>query len=186
MDDYQTIRFILENLNNTRGVINEVIKIKNKLIDLVLSKKLREIDFYKMTSLLTPQSRSPLWEKYFIKKHGAKKVGKNENKGDLFLKGKYYEYKVSGYNLGDKFHLVQIRIWQGCDYIFQHPSDDTIKTFILSHENMVKEMRLCRSTSAHGTRKANKDNKNVENRITLTVGDENWKRWIKLYSNIKL
>ena len=77
----KTIRYILDNIDESRRVLNSVVSIKDKLIDLTLGQDISEKDFYKISSVLTSQSRSPMWEKYFIIKHDCERVKKGEEKG---------------------------------------------------------------------------------------------------------
>ena len=98
---------------------NAAYEIRQYLIDLALSGSITESDFYQITSLLSPQSRSPLWEKYFISKYDCAKVNKNEKRGDVHKSGRFYEFKASGFNQDDGLHIVQIRLWHDCDYIIQ-------------------------------------------------------------------
>ena len=80
----KTISFILENIDNSRIVLNSVASIRDQLIDLTLEKQeISEQDFYKISSVLSTQSRSPLWENYFIKKHDCERVNKSEDRGIL-------------------------------------------------------------------------------------------------------
>jgi len=182
--DYKTtLDFILKNIDNSRKVSTAVYKIKNSLIDLALGKEINEQQFYKITSMLTPQSRSPMWERYFITKNGCKKVKSNENKGDFEKNGVFYEYKSSGYNQDEAIHIVQIRLWQECNYVIQSISDNSILTFILSHEEMVLETNLLKATVAHGTKQISKVNKHNELRMTLFPDSEDWIRWIDKYKD---
>ena len=177
-----TIRYILDNVDESKKVKNCAFSIRQKLIDLTLEQEISEQDFYKISSVLSPQSRSPLWEKYFIKKHDCEKVNKNEDRGDFKKNGTYYEYKCSGYNQDDKsVNIVQIRPWQECDYIIQRISDDAAITFVLTHTEMMSEVEKIKASSAHGTPKALKDNKNKELRMTVKIGSEHWNRWINKY-----
>ena len=151
----ETISFILENIDNSRIVLNSVASIRDQLIDLTLEKQeISEQDFYKISSVLSTQSRSPLWENYFIKKHDCERGNKNEDRGALKKNGRYYEYKSSGYNLRNSVHMLQIRPWQDCDYIIQSVSDDGATTFVLTHAEMMLEMKKLKASPAHGTRKA--------------------------------
>ncbi len=94
-----TISYILDNIDESRKVKNCAFSIRKKLVDLTLEEQvISEQEFYRISSVLSPQSRSPLWEKYFIKKHDCEKVSKDEDRGDFKKNGTYYEYKSSGYN----------------------------------------------------------------------------------------
>ncbi|MGI9228544.1 MAG: hypothetical protein ACR2P9_01650 [Gammaproteobacteria bacterium] len=183
-DDVHVVKTIIANYAQIKEVINKVIEIKDKLIDLCLEGNITEDEFYRVSSLLTPQSRSPLWEKYFIKKHDALRVSANKNAGDLVLNKKYYEYK-SSYNDSGSVNIVQVRLWQPCDYIIEVIQIDeknvTVTTFVLTHDQMEKEMES--AGPAHGTAEANENNENVELRISFDIGDEYWEKWIYKYTN---
>ena len=125
--------------------------------------------FYNITSALSPQSRSPLWEKYFIQKYDCRSVNHNEDRGDLEKDGRYYEYKASGFNRDNALHIVQIKFWQNCDYIVQSISSYGIITFILTHDQMIQEAIRCKTTSAHGTRSVTTLNKRNELRMILFI-----------------
>ncbi len=188
MNDIDIIKIVRKLLGNTDSIkqvqqyISQIYDIRHNLIDLVLKKRITENNFYMLTSLLTPQSRSPLWESYFIKKSGAEKVSTQKNAGDFILHEKNYEYKVSGFNKNRSLHVVQIRLWQNCDYIIQYIESHKQYTFQLTHEQMEKELRLCKASSAHGTSASNKQNKNIEMRFSITIDSDGWKRWIHNYS----
>ena len=152
----------------------------NELIDLTLREEISEQDFYKISSVLTPQSRSPLWQNYFIKKHDCERVSKDENRGDFKKNGRYYEYKCSGYNQNNSVNMVQIRPWQDCDYIIQSISNDEATTFVLTHADMMLEMKELKASRAHGTR-ALVNNENIEYRMTLKRDSADWNRWINNY-----
>lgn len=178
----KTISFVLENIDNSRIVLNSVASIRHQLIDLTLEKqKISEQDFYKISSVLSTQSRSPLWENYFIKKHHCERVRKEEDRGDFKKNGKYYEYKSSGYNLGNSVNMLQIRPWQDCDYIIQSVSDDGATTFVLTHAEMMLEMKKLKASPAHGTRKALEDNTTIECMMSVERDSADWDRWISNY-----
>ena len=181
----ETIGFILENIDNSRIVLNSVASIRDQLIDLTLEKQeISEQDFYKISSVLSTQSRSPLWENYFIKKHDCERVSKNEDRGDFKKNGRYYEYKSSGYNLSNSVHMLQIRPWQDCDYIIQSVSDDEATTFVLTHAEMMLEMDKLKASPAHGTRKALEDNTTIEYMMSVERGSADWDRWINSYRKV--
>ena len=178
----QTIRYILDNIDESRRVLNSVVSIRKNLIDLTLEEQvISEQNFYKMSSVLSTQSRSPLWENYFIKKHNCERVSKNEDRGDFKKNGRYYEYKSSGYNQNNSVNMLQIRPWQDCDYIIQSISDDGATTFVLTHAEMMLEMQRLKASPAHGTRKALEDNKTIEYMMNLQRDSVDWDRWIKNY-----
>lgn len=171
---------ILHNFDLISDKIKWVQIKKEDILQLALQSEIAELKFYKLTSLLSSQSRSHLWEKYFKEKNKYKSVSKSENKGDLKKDNRYYEYKVS---LNDQinFRLIQIRVWQECDYIFQFITFEKIYTFQLSKKEMLKEMELCGANFAHGTKEANENNKNVEYTMTIRKESDHWNRWMQKY-----
>ena len=178
----ETISFILDNIDSSRIVMNSVASIRHQLIDLTIEEQvISEQDFYKISSVLSTQSRSPLWENYFIKKHGCERVRKNENRGDLKKNGRYYEYKSSGYNQNNSVNILQIRPWQDCDYIIQSISDDGATTFVLAHAEMILEMDRLKASPAHGTQEALEDNKTIEYMMRVERNSADWDRWISNY-----
>ena len=178
----RTLRFILDNIDESRRVLNSVVSIRKKLIDLTIEEQvISEQDFYKISSVLSTQSRSPLWENYFIKKHDCERVNKNEDRGDFKKNGRYYEYKSSGYNQDNAVHILQIRPWQDCDYIIQSISDDGATTFVLAHAEMMLEMDKLKAYPAHGTRKALVNNENIEYMMTVKRDSADWNRWVNNY-----
>ena len=176
----KTLRFILDHIDEHRRVVNDAISIKSELIPSTLQQKISEQEFYKISSVLTPQSRSPMWEKYFIEKHDCERVPKDEERGDFKKNGRYYEYKSSGYNQNNAVHIVQIRPWQNCDYIIQSISDEGATTFVLTHAEMMLEMDKLKAARAHGTQ-ALVNNENIEYRMTLKRNSADWDRWINNY-----
>jgi hypothetical protein len=176
----KTIRDILDNIDESRRLKDSAESIKDELIDLTFRQEISEQDFYKISSVLTPQSRSPLWQNYFIKKHDCERVSKDENRGDFKKNGRYYEYKCSGYNQNNSVNMVQIRPWQDCNYIIQSISDDGATTFVLTHVEMMLEMKKLKASRAHGTQ-ALVNNENIEYRMTLKRNSAHWNRWINNY-----
>ena len=181
MEIKKTISFILDNIDNSRIVLNSVANIRGELINLTFEQEISEQDFYKISSVLSTQSRSPLWENYFIKKHDCERVSKSENRGDLKKNGRYYEYKSSGYNQNNSVNILQIRPWQDCDYIIQSISDDGATTFVLAHAEMMLEMDRLKASPAHGTQEALEDNKTIEYMMRVERDSADWDRWISNY-----
>ncbi len=180
-DILETINYILENIDFTRNVVESAYSVRKSLVDLTLNDQITELEFYKVSSVLTPQSRSPMWEKYFKEKHGFRSVHKDENKGDFERNGIYYEYKASGYNRDKSVNIVQIRLWQNCDYIVQSLSDEEVITFVLTHDEMEKETKLLNASIAHGTKTVSSASEHIELRMTLYRDTKDWKRWVENY-----
>ncbi len=177
----KTIHAILDSIDKSRRLKDSVERVKDELIDLTFEQEISERDFYKISSVLTPQSRSPLWQNYFIKKHDCEKVSRDENRGDFKKNGTYYEYKCSGDNQNNSVNLLQIRPWQDCDYIIQSISDDRATTFVLTHAEMMLEMKRLKASPAHGTQKALENNKTIEYGMRVKRGSADWDRWINNY-----
>ena len=177
----EKIRVILDSIDKSRRLKESVESVKDELIDLTFEQEISEQDFYKISSVLSTQSRSPLWENYFIKKHGCERVKRNENRGDFKKNGRYYEYKSSGDNQKNTVNILQIRPWQDCDYIIQSISDDRATTFVLTHAEMMLEMDRLKASPTHGTPEALEDNKTIEYGIRVKRGSSDWDRWINDY-----
>ena len=177
------IEYVLSNLEKTKKVIEAVKAIRGDLITATIDGKIKESDFYRVTSLLTSQSRSTLYESYYIKKHEHTKVPSHEGKGDFIdAHGRYYEYKVSGENDDNALHIVQIRPHQNVSYIVQRIMNDTNKifTFKLTKRQMQKEIKKI-GQSAHGTKKAVRGNITREYRMTIPHQSADWDRWVANY-----
>ncbi len=181
------IRDAVADLIKCSGDMREHIKkvniVKPHIMGLVNNGMISEKDFYTISSFLTPQSRSPLWQNYFIAKVGAAKVKAKDNRGDFEWNSKFYEYKISGFNADSNLHMVQVRIWQNCDYVVQYVSPDCNPpiTFLLEHKQMAEELNMLKATSAHGTKKANINNANIELRCSLKYKSQDWDRWQDCY-----
>ena len=181
MDLLKRVRDILDNsIENILEVIQFVYENKDSICDLALNKDLSENDFYKITSILTSQSRSPLWERYYILKNNFKKLKSTLGRGDLIMDDKYCEYKISGFNATNTLNIVQIRLHHNCDYIIEYVHFDKKYSFMLTHKQMEKECSLI-GTSAHGTKKHNEKNKNIEYRISIQYDSDIWNRWVTDY-----
>ena len=181
---HKTINIVkntLKNYNAIKSALGNLHSVRKGLAELCLSGSISEKEFYKVCSLLSPHSRSTQNKKFFLKKNRGTHVKANEEKGNLKIDGKHYIYK-SSCNDDGKVHIVQTRSWQNCDYIIQHIEiDKCVTTFVLTHAEMESESTLL-GGSAHGSKKANKKNKNVEKRMTFTMNDPTWKRWIRNYT----
>ena len=181
LDD--AIQFILANLEDMREVVRRAYRIRKRLVDLAIAGEISERDFYRITSVLAPQSRSPLWKDYFIKANEGRKVKPADNRGNFEKNGTYYGYKVSGFNEGNVVNIVQIRLWQNCDYVIQSISDNGAVTFILDREEMKRETVIVPATAAHGTRMVTSQSQHVELRMTFGRNSDVWNRWRNQYAN---
>lgn len=149
-------------------------------------------EFIKAMSLLKPQSYGKRIENRIIQDLNNKPVSPKEDKGDMVdNNGQFYEIKTSLITeTNNALNLVQIRLWQEIDYYFclafdlRNLKDIAIHQFMLTKEQMTKEMLLLNATSAHGTKSAIKENKTVELRYSLKIDEKNevFKRWKKDYS----
>ncbi len=180
-DIINEIKKYSDQISQIREVVKLVYKHKNHLLKEAINNNLSEKDFYEITSILSSQSRSPLWEKYFIEKIGATKNKSSDNIGDFHKNRNNYEYKISGYNADDSLNAVQIRLWQNCNYIitYLNPNGEIIN-FHLTHKQMKTEVSKI-GNAAHGTKKSNESNENIEYRLTIKKDSEDMSRWIKEY-----
>ena len=181
-----TIKKTLETIDfiKIKEAVEFVAENKKKILSDFNNGKLSNGEFYTATALLTPQSRSSLYEKAIISSLNGTKNKAKDNIGDTKINGKNYEIKVSGVNVDKSLHLVQVRLWQNTDYIIQFIDIDNgyISTFfVLTHNEMVEEMGLLNATAAHGTKEANKKNGNIEYRTTLRKNTPSFKRWVEKY-----
>ena len=175
------VEYVLENIESGRCVVDYAYQIRKYLINLTLENEISEQDFYRISSILSPQSRSPMWQNYFIHKYECTKIPAQKDRGDFIKNDKYYECKASGYNQDNAIHIVQIRLWQSCDYIIQYMSDEGAMTFLLTHENMKEETDKLNASSAHGTQTVSQVDNYDELRMTIKLQSDDWNRWMKEY-----
>ena len=178
-DKLQTIDFLIVN-----DAIKTVAENKKKILDSYVEGEIDAPLFYKSTALLTPQSRSALYENALIRKLGGTKNNARDNIGDAKIAGTNYEIKVSGVNIDKCLHMVQLRPWQNTDYLIQFIDvDRDFKSlyFVLTHEEMIAEIKETKANATHGTMESNKNNQNIEYRITLKKGSVHFRRWVSKY-----
>lgn len=157
---------------------------KLEILDEYNKGNISEVLFFNSMSLLTPQSRSSLFEKALIYKLEGIKNKASDNIGDTKIKGIDYEIKISGLNIDKSLHLVQVRLWQNTNYLVQYIDvDNNFESiyFSLTHDEMVEEIKAIGASAAHGTKESNKENKNIEHRFTLVKGTVHFDRWLAKY-----
>lgn len=148
--------------------------------------------FITMMALLTPQSYGSRIQKYISLVLKYFPVSASENRGDFRdANDVHRECKASLIGDAGLIHIVQIRPWQKvCGYVVVGVDirpDTRFQTymFMLTKEQMVEEAKNATVGGgyAHGTKKSNKGNKNVELRMSLRVDpkDETFARWCRLY-----
>lgn len=138
-------------------------------------------------SLLNPQSYGSRIQGKIAKDLGYEKINSSENAGDLKDDlGNKWEVKASLITpSNESLNMVQIRPWQDIKgYIcialdIRNPENFTYHAFIVSKEQMQKELEMCKATHAHGTKSANEINTNIEMRMSLLIDKENehFMRW---------
>lgn len=138
------------------------------------------------------QSKAPQFEKFLESKLGWQKISASLDRGDFIIDGEYVELKTSFSNKAMKLNIRQIRPWQDndkyiCIFIDDAHQQKQSVAFELTHEEMEMEIDLLGGFT-HGTKEANKKNKNNEYSITIDINNNNkdYKRWVKLYGNPKL
>jgi hypothetical protein len=152
-------------------------------------------NFIKTMSLLTPQAYGTRLESYIIEKFGLKRISSTKGLGDFedtFCNK--YELKISLLTeTNENLNLVQIRTWQDvqgylCIAIDTRETPIKLYAFQLTKQQMIDELSIMNATSAHGTKKANTSNQNVELRTSILIkdGDKNFCRWKNKYLNIEL
>ena len=85
--------------------------------------------------------------------------------------------------MDNALHIVQIRLWQNCDYIVESISENGSTTFVLTHNQMAEETVRCNAASAHGTKSVTAVNEKNELRMTIRKDSKHWNRWIAEYFN---
>lgn len=168
--------------------LNKIIKEINKNKKFGFDLNLKE--FIKSMSLINPQSYGKRIENRIIKDLNGDAVLAKEDKGDMLKNGKYYEIKISLLTqTNSDLNLVQIRTWQNLDYYLciafdlRNIKNFNVIPFLLTKNDMIKEMKNVNATSAHGTKKAIEENKNIELRYSLKIDSNNqvFQRWKKKY-----
>ena len=146
--------------------------------------------FIKGCCLLTPQSYGPRIEKRIIKDLG---IGFRKSKGDgdiEYKNSKIIEVKssiIGGTNT--KMNVVQIRPFEEIDYYICAAFDVRSYShldqhiFLLTKKEMKRECDLIKTSSAHGSKKYSKQNKNVELRFDFEISNKDsiFNRWVKKY-----
>ncbi len=136
------------------------------------------------------QSYGPKIERRVIEEYGFKKIPSKKGEGDLlssrttkfpifnFEEGKKSELKVSYLSSDKSWNLIQIRPYEHFDfYVFLliNPYDECkFEWFILKKEDV--NQNNFKMNSIHGTKKSNLENKNIEYKITATIGSDNYNK----------
>lgn len=139
-------------------------------------------------SLMNPQTYGLRIQNRIIAQFGMQKVKASENQGDFKDNaGEKYECKTSLVMDEDsKFHVVQVRPWQNSNYycvMFDIRDEFKCYAFMLTAEEMKKEIYVMGASAAHGTSSANQKNRNIEYRFSITpsMEDRHFKRWVDNY-----
>lgn len=177
------------------GIIEERKKLKEITNPIYINKSwgfdINWEEFIYGVSLLSPQAYGPRIQARLVKELNLKKVKATEDSGDFVDQfGDNFEFKVSIVDSPlSKMNIVQVRPWQSTSYwcfCFDIRSDEFLPyAFKLSKHQMKNELDSIGANAAHGTKKANTDNKNVEYRFSLIVdcNDAHFKRWLELYKS---
>ncbi len=120
-----------------------------------------------------------------------KEIYNNNNKvppyldrGDRIIDGKYIEVKTSLIKNQKDARIARIRPWQNVDYYTVHIyycSNNTVENFLLSKQQMQKELKTMNAIPMDNTKKANKKNKNIQVSFNLPINSPHHKRWQKKY-----
>jgi hypothetical protein len=176
-----------ELLNRVKDAIQIQSEIRNLLLkDKDIGSDLPIRDFIMLMQMLTPQSYGCKIQARLIKQLGFKSINNTKDTGDCEDSfGDKWEIKSSIINASNNsLNLVQIRLWQDIKgyviVVFDtriNPME--IQVYRIDINQMKKECELCNASSAHGTKKANKNNENIELRFSIKIdkNDYNFKRW---------
>jgi len=144
--------------------------------------------FIKKIMFLSPKSYGTKIQNRIIEKNGLEVVKANEDKGDFKKLEQYYEIKTSFITVTNKnANITGIRPWQDINgyYIFIIDARilDNIKTysFSLTKKEIEIELKELKAIPLNGTKKANKGNKNLPLRFSLSLESKDFKRWTKNY-----
>ena len=177
--------------------VKETFKLNQEIRALFKKNKKYGFDFpfesflYSM-ALQNPQSYGSRLESFVIEKFNLQRVSSTDGLGDFEDSlCKKYELKVSLITVtNDALNMVQIRPWQGLSGYLMVAFDlraEPIKlyAFQLTKEQLINETKLMKATSAHGNKKAVKNNQTVELRMSLKIDPENehFQRWCENYLN---
>lgn len=136
------------------------------------------------------QSYGPKIEKRIVKEYGFKKIPSKKGEGDLlstkitnfpifnFGEGKKLELKVSYLSSDKSWNLIQLRPYETFDfYVFLliNPYDKCeFEWFIIKKEDVNNDN--FKMNSIHGTKKSNLENKNIEYKINVVIGGNNYNK----------
>ncbi len=129
--------------------------------------------------LFKSQSYGPLMEKLHLRHYAdyIKKVPAHKDKGDYKNEhGFHWEYKFSMAGNKGEINFVQLRPWQGVDYVFEvlHLNNE-LEVYCIPHASL-NELIDRYGMNAHGTKKSNQSNDKVEKalRPKCTRNDKCW------------
>jgi hypothetical protein len=194
------IKVLIVSMNNYYEKIRNAFMINQEIKTESLLDKRYGFDFpfdifmYSM-SLLTPQAYGSRLESYIIEKFNLDRVSSKDGLGDFKDSlCQNYELKISLITVTNNcLNMVQIRPWQNISGYLMIAVDLRVVpvklyAFQLSKQQLIEELKLLNASSAHGTKKANIDNRNIELRISVKIEDEDihFKRWIDNYLNKEL
>jgi hypothetical protein len=147
---------------------------------------LDEKDFVYGMSILSSQSYGPRLEKYVKEKLLAEKIKASEDLGDFRVFDKSLECKCSIITpTNNKLNFAQVRLWQPIDFyigVAYDLRDDGYERiiYLLTHDEMNEQVKKYGGV-AHGTKKANKNNDNIEMAIRPVISKTNevFQEWEK-------
>lgn len=141
---------------------------------------------------ITPQSYGARIQNRLLTEYDLEKVPSSMDKGDAKNKNdKYGEIKISYKDVQNKFHFVQVRPHQKCDFYFLlsiDPDDnyDTY-TFIILGDKISDVLQKFGATNCHGVSKNKADKSQEELRFSVEKDTDNWKYLVEnfLVSDVK-
>lgn len=136
------------------------------------------------------QSYGPKIEKRVLTEYGFQKIPSKKGQGDLmstkltklsrfdFVDGDRSEFKVSYLSSQMSWNLIQIRPYETFDYyifLLVNPYDGCKFEWFILRKGDVTEKNF-KMNAIHGTKKSNSENKNVEYKIAVKIGDDNYNK----------
>lgn len=117
--------------------------------------------------ILTPQSYGAKINKEIVERGGFEKVKPKDDQGDCAKNGKFAEIKASYLSTTNSWNLIQLRPYQNFDYyifLLIDNLDNFTPYFFVLHKSDLDYFQV---RSIHGTEESNKDNQNIEYKLTV-------------------
>jgi hypothetical protein len=133
-----------------------------------------------MHGYITPQSYGSRIQNRLLKEYNLIKVPSSLDKGDAKNNNqKHGEIKISYKDVENRFHFVQIRPYQKCNFylLYTIDPDDNYSTitFIILEDNINEVLKKFGATNCHGVSKNKLDKTKEELRFSVEKNTDAWK-----------